>query len=137
MDNIFKCWEVVAWKWLRTGVFDNVKYVTLDFGTGSMPDVAAWIRNKEMSEKVYRFLTGVDMARKHGISLDGKRVRRCVALRGFAIRGVTLDEEMKSQFEFWFGNDFTFMEERAGTVCWGHHTATRLSPSIMCEMQPL
>ncbi len=114
------------------GVFDNLKYVTLDFGKYSEPDsVPAWIRNKEMSEKVYRFLTGVDMARKHGISLDGKRVRRCAGLRGFAIRGFALDEEIKGRFQFWFGKKFSFMKGRACNVERG---ITRIHPYIMCKM---
>ncbi len=129
MDNLVACWEIVAWTWLKEGHFDRLKCITLDFSKklGDERPSRPWVKNKEMEEKVYNFLTSVDMARRHGIEVRGERIKRCVGLRWFTVRGIFFGIESEELFRFWFGENVNFMTD---------DSSLNLYPSVTCTMQP-
>ncbi len=108
MDNLLECWQTVSWGWLEKGCFDGLKYVTLDFSTRNDEGRLGWVKSGKLSSEVYRFLTGVDMARKHGMGWS--RSKRGLELREFSIRGVEVDEDTQDSFRFWFGENVRFVE---------------------------
>ncbi len=121
-------WKLVTWGWLEKGNFDGLKYITLDFSTRIEENtkLCGWIRHKKLMDESYNFLTGVDMARKFG----RKGKRRCVGLREFTIRGLVLDTETKSAFQFWFGEEnVSFVEEISP-----RGRRRRQIPSVTCRM---
>ncbi len=129
-----KCWKVVAWGWLEKGYFDGLKYITLDFSTKTEMGNLGWVKNLKMSAEIHRFLIGVDMARRHGMEIGGeKRIRRCIGLREFTIRGVEVDEDTREGLRFWFGENVSFVEGMRPL----RGVRKRQIPSITCKMERL
>ncbi len=87
-----------------------------------------------MTSEIYRFLTGVDMARKHGILVGKERVKRCIGLREFTIRGVEFDEDAKDSFRFWFGENVGFVEGKTLLRRKGK-AGKRQIPSVTCKFE--
>ncbi len=120
---------MVTWGWLGKGCLDGLKYITLDFSkrrnTGGLG------KNAKIAREVYRFLAGVDMARKHGMGME--RVRRCVGLREFTIRGIQVDEDSKDSFRFWFGENVSFVEGMKPL----RGVRKRQIPCVTCKFQTL
>ncbi len=123
----------MAWGWLGKGCFDSLKYITLDFSTRTEQKGKGWVESEKMGMEIYRFLTGVDMARKHGMELEGERIRRCTKLREFTIRGVEIGEETQETFRFWFGENVSFVEGLRPI----RSKRKRQIPSVTCKFERL